>query len=178
MLPPQNPEIDQVKNQFKEVFPELHEIGSQSAQIKELLALREELKAAMQYQWASHNRSAINSLYKAAETTYGGPLNEDARHQLGSYLVGYLQSNPEEYEVYKQDPTQVVERFWSQHTERFISPLQRQQVVNTVNRIPQALPQDPVSGAVPTSTPQKFDSQDERLRAALAVYKAGNKSGF
>lgn len=178
VLPPPNPEIDQVKNQFKEVFPELSEIGSQAEAIKELIALKDELRAAMQYQWSAHNRSAINSLYKAAEGVYGGPLNDDAKHQLGSYFVGYLQSNPEEYETYKSDPTVVTERFWKQHVDRFISPLQRQQVASTLNRIPGNIPQDSPSGAVPVSSPVKPQTQDERLAAALAHYKAKSTTGF
>lgn len=178
VLPPQNPEIDQVRNQFKEVFPDHDWVGSQRAQIEELLSLKEELKAAMQYQWASHNRSAINSLYTDAEKTYGQPLNEDAKHQLGAQFIGYLQANPEEYEVYKTDPTQVTGRFWKGFTDRFISPIQRQNTVNTLNRIPGAIPQDTPSGSVPVSSPLKPQTQDERLAAALATYKQNQKTGF
>jgi hypothetical protein len=133
----------------------------------------------MQNQWATHNRSAINGLYKAAEATYGNPLNEDAKRALGSSFVGHLQSNPDAYERYQQDPQAVVEEYWKGFTDRFISPIQRAQTVATVNRIPQGLPQDSPSGALPTSAPQtKFGSQDERLAAALASYKANTKTGF
>ena len=178
VLPPQNPEIDQVKNQFKQVFPELSEIGSNAEAIKELIALKDELRAAMQHQWATHNRNAMGSLYKAAEATYGNPLNDDAKHALGSSFVGYLQSNPDAYEQYQQDPTSVVENFWKAFTDRFISPIQRQQTVNTMNRLPGNIPQDTPSGAIPVSNPVKPANQDERMAAALASYKANLKGGF
>ena len=178
VLPPQNPEIDQVKNQFKQVFPELSEIGSNADAIKELIALKDELRAAMQHQWATHNRNAMGSLYKAAEATYGNPLNDDAKHALGSSFVGYLQSNPDAYEQYQQDPTSVVENFWKAFTDRFISPIQRQQTVNTMNRLPGNIPQDTPSGAIPVSNPVKPANQDERLNAALAHYKSKLSQGF
>lgn len=176
-LPPQNPEIDQVKSQFKTVFPELDEIGSQAAAIKELLALKDDLRAAMQHQWASHNRNAMDRLFKNAETTYGNPMNDEAKRALGEAFVGYLQSHPDEYEQYQQDPS-VVDKFWTQFTDRFISPIQRSQVVAQANRIPQNLPQDNATGALPVSTPAKFGSQDDRLAAALNVYKAKTTQGF
>jgi uncharacterized protein (UPF0335 family) len=178
VLPPQNPEIDAVKNQFKEVFPELSEIGSQAEAIKELIALKDELRAAMQHQWATHNRSAMSTLYKTAESTYGQPLNDDAKRALGASFIGHLQSNPDEYERYQQDPTTVVEGFWKSFTDRFISPIQRAQVVAQQNRIPSAIPQDPASGAVPVSTPVKPANPEERLSQALAHYKSKLPSGF
>lgn len=178
-LPPQNQEHDQVRNQFKTVFPELDELGSNAAAIKELIALKDELRAAMQNQWATHNRNAINGLYKAAEATYGTSLNEDARRALGSSFVGHLQSNPDIYEQYQQDPAGVVEEYWKGFTERFISPIQRAQTVATIGRIPQNIPQDTPSGALPTSVPQtKFATQEDRLNAALASYKTNTKQGF
>lgn len=179
VLPPANPEIDQVKNQFKEVFPDHDWVGSQRAAIEELLALKDEIKATMQNTWASHNRTAMNTLYKAAETTYGNPLNEDGKKALGSAFVGHLQSNPEAYERYQTDPQSVVSEYWTAFTDRFISPIQRAQTVATINRIPQNIPQDPMGGAVPVAanTP-KPQNQDERLNAALAHYKANQKVGF
>ncbi len=178
VLPAQNPEIDQVKNQFKEVFPELSEIGSQADAIKELIALKDELRAAMQYQWASHNRNAMDSLYKAAETTYGNPLNDDGKRALGASFIGHLQSNPDAYDRYQHDPQSVVKEYWSQFTDRFISPIQRNQTVQTLNRIPTGIPQDNTSGAIPVSTPVKPATQDERLAQALAHYKAKSTQGF
>lgn len=178
VLPPQNPEIDQVKSQFKSVFPELDEIGSQAAAIKELIALKDEMRASISNQQAAHNRNAINALYTAAEGTYGTSLNEDAKRSLGSSFVGYLQANPEEYERYHYDPTSVVKEFWASFTERFISPIQRSQVVAQRNRIPGAIPQDSPSGSVPVSNPVKPATQDDRLAQALAHYKSQLKTGF
>ena len=178
VLPPQNPEIDQVKNQFKQVFPELSEIGSQSEAIKELIALKDELRAAMQHQWATHNRSAMSSLYKLADATYGNPLNDDAKHALGSSFVGYLQSNPDAYDQYQQDPVTVVENFWKAFTDRFISPIQRAQTVATQGRIAGNIPQDTPSGAIPVSSPVKPQNTDERMAAALATYKSKLPQGF
>jgi uncharacterized protein (UPF0335 family) len=178
VLPQQESEFDTVKNQFKQVFPELSELGSQADAIKELIALKDEMRATMQNQWASHNRNAMNSLYKAAETTYGQALNADGQRALGAAFIGHLQSNPDAYEQYQSDPGPVVEAFWTQFTDRFISPIQRAQTVATVNRIPQNIPQDPMSGAIPVSNPVKPQTQDERLSQALAQYKSKLPQGF
>lgn len=177
VLPPQNPEIDQVKNQFKQVFPELSEIGSKAEAINELIAIKDQLLAAMNYQWETHNRGAMDRLYKAAEVTYGTNLNEEARHQLGASFIGYLQANPDAADRYQRDPG-VVDEFWKAFTDRFISPIQRSQTVNTLNRLPGNIPQDSPSGSVPVSSPVKPANQDERLQAALDLYKAKSTTGF
>lgn len=177
LTPPADAEYDGVKNQFKQIFPELSEIGSQAEAIKELISLKDELRAAMQHQWASHNRNAMDRLFKNAETTYGNPLNDDAKRSLGSAFIGYLNTNPEAYERYQQDPS-VVDEYWSAFTDRFIDPVRRQSTVATMNRIPAAIPLDAPSGGVPTSQAVKPANQDERLALALATYKAKSNQGF
>jgi hypothetical protein len=177
VTPPANPELESVKSQFKQVFPELSELGSQAEAIKELIALKDELRQSMQHQWQTHNRNAMDRLFSLAGTTYGGPLNDDAKRSLGSAFVGYLQSNPDVYERYQQDPS-VVEEFWTAFTERFISPIQRSQAVATANRIPGAIPQDPVSNGLPVSQAPKPATQDERLGQALEHYKSKLRTGF
>lgn len=178
VLPAENAEYDQVKTQFKTVFPELSELGSQAEAIKELLALKDEMRAAMANQWNTHNRNAMNSLYSAAEKTYGTPMSEDSKRSLGAAFIGHLQSNPDVYAQYQEDPATVVEQYWTGFTDRFISPIQRAQTVQTINRIPQNFPQDSVSGAIPVSTPVKPATQDERLQQALAQYKSKLPQGF
>lgn len=177
VTPPENPQIDQVKNQFKEVFPDLDYIGSNAQQIRELLELKDALKASMEHQWAFYNRNAMDRLYKAAEGTYGQSLSDEAKRQLGSSFVGYLQSNPDAYERYQQDPS-IVEDYWKAFSERFIDPVRRNSTVQTLNRIPQGLPQDNPSGNLAVTQPVKPANQDERLARALEVYKATSKTGF
>jgi hypothetical protein len=177
VTPPENPQIDEVRNQFKQVFPDLDYIGSQRAQLEEILALKDELKASMNAQWEAHNRNATDRLYKAAEQTYGQPLSDDAKRTLGASFIGYLQSNPEAYTRYQYD-TSVAEEFWKAFSDRFVDPVRRSAAVNTANRIPTGLPQDSPSGGIqPSSAPQP-QTQDERLRAALDVYKAKSRYGF
>lgn len=177
VTPPEHQQFDEVKNQFKQVFPELHELGSQAEAIRELIALKDELRASMTAQWESHNRHAMNLLYKDAETTYGQPLSEEARHTLGSSFIGYLQSNPDAYARYQSDPS-VASEFWKAFSERFVSPARRQAVVETANRIPSGFPQDNAPGVVSTAQPVKAANQDELLRQALDVYRANSKFGF
>lgn len=177
VAPPQNTEVDNIRNQFKQVFPDLDEIGANAAAIKELLALKDELRASMEHQWAAHNKSAMDRLYKSAESTYGESLTDQAKRSLGSAFIGYLQSNPDAYERYQRDPA-VAEEFWQEFSERFVAPARRQAVVSQAARIPTGLPLDTPSGAVPTSAPVKAATQDERLQQALNLYKAKSNQGF
>jgi hypothetical protein len=177
VTPPENPQIDEVKSQFKTVFPDLDYIGSQKAQIEELIALKDELRASMNAQWESHNRTATNILYSEAEATYGQPLSDDAKRTLGASFIGYLQSNPEAYQRYQYDPS-VAKDFWKDFSGRFVDPVRRQQAVATAGRIPSGLPQDSPSGAIHPSQAPQPQTQDERLRAALEVYKTKSRFGF
>ena len=177
VTPPENPQIDQVKSQFREVFPDLDYIGSQKAAIEELIALKDELRASMNSQWESHNRTATDRLYKAAEATYGQALSDDAKRTLGASFVAYLQSNPDAYQRYQYD-TSVAEDFWKVFSDRLVNPARRAATVDTVGRIPQALPQDSPSGGIQPSQAPQPKTVDERMRQALDVYKANSKFGF
>lgn len=175
---PENPQIDEVKKQFGQVFPELAELAAQAAEIKQLLAQREELTHSKDHYWTRYNRDAMNTLYSEAEKTYGQPLNDDAKRQLGSSFIGYLQSNPGEYERYQEDPS-VVKEYWKSFSDRFIDPVRRSATAQTIGRIPTALPQDTPSGTVNFGTPvPKPANQDERMALALARYKEVSKTGF
>lgn len=177
VVPTETNPYDEIRNQFKQVMPELAEIGSQAEAIKELLALKDQFRQTVEKQWHSHNRTAMDGLYKAAEATYGQPLSEEAKRALGSAFVGYLQSNPDAYERYQEDPS-VATEYWSQFTERFINPIQRNATVQSLNRLPGNIPQDSHSNALPVSQAPKPATQDERLDAALAHYKAKLSQGF
>ena len=177
VAPSENQQFDDIRNQFKQVFPDQDWVGGQRAAIEELIQLKDELKASMQAQWESHNRHAMNMLYKDAETTYGTPLTEDAKRTLGASFVGYLQSNPDAYSRYQSDPS-VASEFWKAFSDRFVDPARRQAVVNTAQRIPNNLPQDSPSGIVQPGQAPKAQSQDELLRQALDVYKAKSQFGF
>lgn len=178
VTPPENPQLDQVKTQFKTVFPDLHGLGEQAAAIKELLAIKDELIAAKDQQWTVYNRSAMDRLYKAAEGTYGTPLSEDAKRSLGMSFIGYLQNDPEAYARYQQDPS-IVEEYWKAFSDRFVDPVRRSAMVNTAGRIPQGLPLDTPSGAIaPMGGQVKPQTEDERMAQALSVYKSVSKTGF
>lgn len=178
VAPPENQQFDEVKKQFGQVFPELAELAQQSKAIKELLAQREELTASKDHYWGAYNRNAMNTLYSEAEKTYGQPLSDATKRQLGSAFVGYLQSNPEAYERYQQDPS-VVTEYWKAFSDGFIDPVRRQSTVSTMGRIPTGLPQDTPSGAVNVGAPPpKPQTQDERIAMALARYKETSKTGF
>lgn len=172
VVPPENPQIDEVKKQFGQVFPGLNEMESLAPQIKEFLAQREEIEQLRNHVWGVYNRNAMDRLYKNAESTYGQPLNEDARRTLGASFVGFLQSNPDAYERYQSDPS-VVDEFWKSFEARFVNPVRRSGIADTVNRIPGALPQDTPSGAVAPSGGQvQPRNTDERMAMALAAYRA------
>lgn len=169
---PENPQIGEVRQQFGNVFPGLAKLEAQAAKIEEMLARRGEVEDLPNHYWGSYNRSAMDRLYKAAEATYGQPLSEDAKSQLGSSFVGFLQSNPEAYERYKNDPS-IVDEYWKGFTDRFIDPARRTATVNAAGRVATNLPQDNPSGGVRTNAPDvKPDNIDDRVKQAFASYSA------
>lgn len=178
VTPPENPQIDEVKKQFGQVFPGLSKLEAQAAQVDALLAQREEMDHLRQHVWAMHNKNAMDTLYKAAAETYGEQLSDDSKRSLGAAFIGYLNTNPDEYARYQNDPSVVVD-FWKSFTGRFIDPVRRQATAASANRIPSGLPQDTPSGSVNVSSPApKAANEDELLARALSVYKANSRYGF
>lgn len=169
--PPSNPDEQAVRDQFGQLYPGLNKLEAQAARLEELLATAENITAQQDHYWQSYGRQAMDTLFKHAETSLGASLNDEARRQLHSSFVGFVQSSPELTERYQNDPT-IVEDFWKAFTSSFIDPARRVASATVAGRAAVSLPQDTPSGAVRSTPAPQPKSLDERADAAWQLFQA------
>lgn len=170
--PPQNPEIDQVKQQFSKLYPDLARMEGRYGDFEKLLNKIQELEDQNTHYWGNHAQSTVDRLYSVAEEALGSPMSPDAKHQLYASFVGYLQANPEAAERYKTDAGPLVKDFWKAFSASFIDPYRRAATVADAGRIPAGLPQDTPGGA-PQSTPApKLTNLEDRAKAAWQTFNS------
>ena len=176
--PQANPEIETIRQQFKQVFPELFELSGRS---KDLLGVLDKVgdfdNVTNQY-WNNYIRSAVNKLESLAAETFGGPLNDEGKRVLISNFSGWVNSSPELRQRFENDPS-TVEDYWRSYTSNFVDPIRRASTVQAAGRAQTSmgLPQDSPGGA-PRATPTpKPTSLDERTDQAWASFKAMRNQG-
>ena len=169
-----NPEVDAIRNQFAQVFPDewklLQQLKEKAEGLFGIVDRAGELEQSTNHYWTSYGRQTVDRLFGIAEESLGSPLNDEAKRQLFTSFTGFVQSSPEMSERYANDPT-IVEDFWRAFTSSFIDPVRRNAVTNTVARAPQGLPQD-APGGVPRVTPvPKPANLDERAANAWTQFQ-------
>lgn len=169
-----NPEVEAIRNQFAQVFPDewklLQQLKEKADSLFGIVDRAGELEQSTNHYWTSYGRQTVDRLFNIAEESMGGPLSDEAKRQLFTSFTGFVQSSPELAERYANDPT-IVEDFWRAFTSSFIDPVRRSAVTNTVQRAPQGLPQDTPSGAPRVSPVPKPQNLDERAANAWAQFQ-------
>lgn len=176
VTPPANPEISAVKAQFAQLYPGLSKIEERAAQLEQLLERAGDLESQNDHYWQSYGRQTMDRLFTHASESMGAPLTDEAKRQLHSSFVGWVQSSPELTDRYASDPS-IVEDFWKAFTSSFIDPVRRTANAGIAGRAAgtPGLPQDTPSGA-PRATPAPhMGSMDERAAAAWAQYQTTAK---
>ena len=173
VTPPANPEVDQIKQQFGQLYPGLSKMEARAAEFEKLIERAGDLENQTQHYWSTYGRQTLDRLFTKASETLGGPLSDAGKQQLHSSFIGYIQSDPELAERYSNDPT-IVDDFWKAFSSNLIDPVRRTATATAQDRVPQGLPLDSPSGA-PRATPvQQPASLDERMNLAWTQY---NKFG-
>lgn len=167
--PPQQTEHDQIRNQFKQVFPDLAALAERAKEIQAMADRAGDFESSTNHYWQTYGRQTVDSLYAKMGEHFGGNLSDEAKRQLYTSFVGYVQSSPENEARYGQDPT-IVDDFVRQFTSNFVDPIRRSASAQVVNRAPSNLPQDSPGGGVPTSRPAQLGGLDERANAAWAQF--------
>jgi hypothetical protein len=172
VTPPANPEIDQIKQQFGDLYSDSLAKLADPNVVSKLLALMErsgDLEAQTQHYWTTYGRQTMDRLFTKAGETLGGPLSDDGKRQLHAAFTGYVQSDPDLVERYSSDPT-IVDDFWKAFSSNLIDPVRRTAAANVTDRIGQNLPQD-VPGGAPRATPAPQPANlDERMNMAWQQY--------
>lgn len=169
---PQNQsEEDVIRHQLFKVVPQLQKLLEIQEKLEASISGQEQLREQQTHYWESYNRQQMNSLYKAAEETYGTPLSDGQRNYLKAAFVGWASGDPELALRYQNDPN-LVNEFWKEFSSSFIDPARRVAAANTAARVPANLPQNNPSGTVRTSQPvEPAKNADEVVDRAWATFK-------
>lgn len=167
--PPENPEVDAVRQQFASLFPRLAALEEKGEDVLGLLERAGDYEAQTEHHWQTYGRQTMDRLFEHAQSSMGGPLTEEAKRMLHTAFTGFVSSSPEMTARYAQDPS-IVEDFWKGFTSGFIDPVRRTAAAGVAARVPGAIPQDTPGGA-PRATPAPApQNQDERAAMAWTRY--------
>lgn len=168
--PPQNPEVEAVRNQFGQLYPGLSKIEDRANEILGILERAGDLESQSEHYWQSYGRQSMDRLFSHAQESLGAALTDEAKRALHSSFVGFVQSSPEMTARYAEDPS-LVEDFWKAFSSSFIDPARRAASATVQGRAGVSVPQD-VPGGAPRATPApKPADLDERAANAWAQYQ-------
>ena len=173
--PPQNPEVDTIRQQFAQLYPGLAKLEERGEDLLGIINKIEELNYLQEMQWRERGKTATDRLFGHAAKSLGVPeLPEEAKRTLLNSFIGFVQSSPEMTKRYAEDPS-VVEDFWQAFSSSFIDPVRRSAATNVMGRVPSGLPQDTPSGA-PRATPApQMGSLDDRASMAWHMYEQNKR---
>ena len=172
---PQNPEIEAVRQQFRQLFPKLAQLEERGEDVMSILERAGDMESQNSHYWQSYGRQTMDRLFEHATTSLGSPLTEEGKRALHSSFVGFVQSSPELTERYANDPT-IVDEFWKMFTSTFVDPVRRNAAATVSGRAAATatLPQDTPGGAPRVSPGPKPANLDERAAQAWAQYQTLN----
>src|SRR3990167_1333958 len=177
VTPPQDPQIDAVRQQFAQLYPGLAQMETRAKDLMGVLERSGDAEAQTQHYWGSYARQTMDRLYSHATESLGTPLTDEGKRVLHASFTGWVNSSPELASRYERD-TSLVEDFWKAFTSNFTDPIRRSanaQVGARIGGIP-SLPQDTPGGA-PRATPApQHANLDERAAAAWTQYQQTNRN--
>lgn len=174
MTPPPNPEVESIKTQFFQVFPQAQGLFEKAEQVDKYIERMGELESAVDYIWRNHGRQAIDRVFKQAEESIGAPLNDEGRRALHAAFSGWIQSVDPSGERYVSDPG-IVDEFWKTLSSTLVDPARRAAAANVQNRVPGALPQDTPAGVPAPPQAPKPANIDERVAQGWAAFQANRR---
>jgi hypothetical protein len=173
--PPQNPEIDAVRQQFGQLYPGLSKMEEKAAQLEALLERAGDLESQNAHYWQSYGRQSVDRLFTKTAEALGTPLNDEAKQFLHSSFVGWVQASPERADRYTNDPS-IVDDYVKVFASNFVDPRRRTEAAGIPGRANVALPQDSPSGAPRLPAPPAPRDLDERVAQGLALYNSTAKT--
>lgn len=169
---PPDPEVEEIRQRFGQVFPGLSRMESQAEKLEQYIEKIADLEAAVDHIWQNHSRQSVGRIFENAEKTLGSPLTEEGKRALHAAFAGYVQSNPEYQQRYVDDPS-IVDEFWKTLSSTLVDPARRATAAAAATRTPGALPQDTPAGVpAPLSSVPKPDGLDERAKLAYQMFQA------
>jgi len=171
VTPPQNPEVEAIKQQFGQVYPGLSKVEANAQKLLDLLDRAGDLESQTNHYWQDYGRQRMDRLFEHASASLGGSITEEAKRVLHAAFSGFVSSSPEMTQRYANDPT-LVDEFWQAFSSSFIDPSRRAATAQTVQRVPGAIPQDTPGGAPRATLGPQPSNLDERAAQAWAQYQS------
>lgn len=172
--PQPNPEVDQVKQQFAQLYPGLARLADiDPDRLLQALQRMGDFEQQNDHYWQSYGYSRLNELFDLAAKDVGQELSQAGKARLHSALIGYIQSSPEAEVAYARDPN-FVKEFWKAWSSDFIEPVRRVSAAGAQTRAGVPLPQD-TPGQVRTQPAQQPQNLDERLAMSWTAYQQSRK---
>lgn len=160
--------MEQIKQQFFQVFPQAKAIFDNAGKVQEMLERSGDYDAVMDQTWRSYGRQVTDRLFTKASEALGSPLNDEGKRFIHKAFVSHVQNSPENYQRYQEDPT-IVDDFVKEIT-GFIDPIRRTSAAGIPGRASVPLPQD-TPGAVPRPAgPQPPKDLDDAVARAWQQY--------
>lgn len=174
--PPQNPEVDAVRQQFAQLYPGLAKMEERANDFMSIIDRAQDLQTQTDHYWQSYGRQTMDRLFEKASSSLGAPLTEEGKRHLHASFVGFVQQSPEMTARYTSDPS-IVDEFWNTFTSTFIDPARRVASANVADRAANVarLPNNAPSGAPQTTPVPKPSGVDERAALAWQQYQATAK---
>lgn len=169
--PQENPEVEQIRQQFLTIFPEYKDLREMVDDLKKLRANSGNMEFMEKQYWNSHGQSSVDRLFSQVEAAIGTPLTPEGKQFLHTSFIGHVQSSPENINRYSTDP-RFVDEFVRQFTSSIVDNVRRQATATVAGRIPSGLPQDRPSGAPQMGAAPQPQNLDERSAMAWAAFNA------
>lgn len=176
VAPQGNPELDNIRQQFGQVYPGLSQLEQRAQDVMSLLERQQELQAANDHIWQQHGRTTMNRIFDRVQENLGAPVTEAGKRQLHSMFLGYVQSSPELVQRYTSDPT-LVDEFVDNFTSSFIQPSRRLAAAAPEMRGQSPLPGNAPSGAPQLSQVPQPSGLDQRAAAGWAALQHARNQG-
>ncbi len=172
--PPENPEIDTVKQQFGQLYPGLSKLEERANDLLGIIDRAGDLESVTQHHWQEYGRNAMTRLFEHASTSLGSALTQEGKETLHQAFVGYVSASPERTARYANDPT-IVDEFWQRLTSGFIDPARRSASATVDARTQQTLPRDTSGGIPGVAAAPRPANMDERGDQAWQLYQSTAK---
>lgn len=170
--PQADPETEAIKQQFNKLFPGLSQLEQRAQDLLGVVDRAGDLDTQTQHYWQTYGRQTMDKLFSLASETLGTQLTDEAKRNLHSSFIGFIQSSPEMSDRYASDPS-IVQDFWQAFSSSFIDPVRRTSTVGAVSRAGAVagLPQNSAAGIPSPAGAPKPKDLDERAAMAWTQYQ-------
>jgi hypothetical protein len=176
---PQEPaqvEEEQIRNRFKQLFPELADLTKEDIQaIREMKTRAGEIDETNRHHWSNHARTMVTGVHSAIEKELGGKLTDRQRTQVERLYAMQAEQDQEFLERHTNGDKTLIEEFAKQVIEDWFEPARRRVTQQESQRF-RAVPSGKDRGIV-THGEKKIDVNDPKAVEDVLVRGFRERNG-